>query len=68
MNSVQQDEYIQTLKTQVGQYYYSALVAKQTERQNKNLEDLAKFKGQLDDEIKNYTSLIAPGEQPWKIH
>ena len=27
LNSVQQDEYIQTLKTQVGQYYYSALVA-----------------------------------------
>ena len=28
LNNVQQDAYIQTLKTQVGQYYYAALLAK----------------------------------------
>ncbi len=40
-------------------------LAKQTERLPKNLEDLEKFKGQLDKEIKGYLTLglISPGEQ-----
>ncbi len=38
-------------------------IANQKERLDKNLEDLTKFKGQLDKEIKDYKDLIAPGEQ-----
>ena len=40
-------------------------VAKQTDKQGKDLEDLAKIREQLDKEVMNYTSLIAPGEQPY---
>ena len=40
-------------------------IANQNEKSPLNLKDIEKFKTQLEQEIKNYTQLIVPGEQPY---